>query len=392
MDCTDIVIGTARNQTSRVLDYYTRDRSTPRVDEFWGGENDLTATGGFEENGVTTIIFRRKLVSSDNTDHSIVDDLMHVIWARGQEEGKYVHSPPSGLEKDTASVPEFYRPDELKYHGHKQQRGFTQINFFEEKKVSQKQNKSNLINLLDNNCEGHWRHPRTCEPEKFNCEYHVSWKTVGRGDEVRFKIQTTNTKTWTGIGFSENEKMSQTDAVIGWIDQNGRPFLMDTWINGYTAPKLDDNQNVYNISGRIHNGAAILEFTRKRATDDEKDLSFTEDHCLYLMFPVNGGRFNAVNKKMSKHEQTPVTTDTRICIKSCGLESGSNDAVPSVDEPSKLAYAVSVKLQNLAESFVSPAKGSPEFESLASQLSNSMASVLSQIPGYDQTDVDSFEK
>lgn len=26
MDCTDIVIGTARNQTSRILDYYTRDR------------------------------------------------------------------------------------------------------------------------------------------------------------------------------------------------------------------------------------------------------------------------------------------------------------------------------------------------------------------------------
>lgn len=26
MDCTDIVIGTARNRTSRVLDYYTRDR------------------------------------------------------------------------------------------------------------------------------------------------------------------------------------------------------------------------------------------------------------------------------------------------------------------------------------------------------------------------------
>lgn len=26
MDCTDIIIGTARNQTSRILDYYTRDR------------------------------------------------------------------------------------------------------------------------------------------------------------------------------------------------------------------------------------------------------------------------------------------------------------------------------------------------------------------------------
>lgn len=84
MDCTDIVIGAARNQTSRVFDYYTRDRSTPRQDEFWGGANDLTASAGFEENGVTTIIFRRKLTSTDVTDHSIVNDLMHVIWARGE--------------------------------------------------------------------------------------------------------------------------------------------------------------------------------------------------------------------------------------------------------------------------------------------------------------------
>ncbi|KAL9699010.1 hypothetical protein quinque_002451 [Culex quinquefasciatus] len=30
MDCTDIVIGTAREETYRVCDYYTRDRSTPR--------------------------------------------------------------------------------------------------------------------------------------------------------------------------------------------------------------------------------------------------------------------------------------------------------------------------------------------------------------------------
>lgn len=26
MDCTDIIIGAARNQSSRILDYYTRDR------------------------------------------------------------------------------------------------------------------------------------------------------------------------------------------------------------------------------------------------------------------------------------------------------------------------------------------------------------------------------
>ena len=44
--------------TLNVGDYYTRDRSTPRRDEFYGGNDDLTAAVGWEENGVTTIMFR----------------------------------------------------------------------------------------------------------------------------------------------------------------------------------------------------------------------------------------------------------------------------------------------------------------------------------------------
>lgn len=372
-------------------------RSTPRLDSFWGGSNDLTATAGFEENGVTTIIFRRKLESKDVADHSIVNDLMHVIWARGQEPGKYVHSPPSGLEKEAASMRDFYQPDELKYHGHKSQRGVAQINFFENTKPkpgtqSNSTEVDTSANLLDNNCEGHWKYPRTCQPEKFNCEYYASWQTIGRGDEFRFRIQTTNTKTWTGIGFSDDEKMSQTDAVIGWVDQTGKAFLMDTWITGYTKPRLDENQNIYNISGRTENGVTTLEFQRKRDTNDRDDLAFTEDKCLYLMFPVVGGRFNAVNKKMSKHEQTPVVTDSRICIKSCGRELYDNSVSQVEKVPSQLAYAVSVKLMNLAESFESPQKGTPEFDSLASQIANSMGGVLSHIPGYKQTEVSTFEK
>lgn len=84
MDCTDIVIGTARGELSRIQDYYTRDRSTPRLDTVYGGKSELTATGGFEKDGITTIIFRKKLNADEPTDHSITNDLMHVIWAKGQ--------------------------------------------------------------------------------------------------------------------------------------------------------------------------------------------------------------------------------------------------------------------------------------------------------------------
>lgn len=59
-------------------------RSTPRTDTFWGGKSELAASAGFEKDGVTTIIFRKKLEATEPSDHTIEDDLMHVIWAKGQ--------------------------------------------------------------------------------------------------------------------------------------------------------------------------------------------------------------------------------------------------------------------------------------------------------------------
>ena len=43
----------------------------------------------------------------------------------------YHHSPPSGLESGKASITDFYRPDEVKYHG-KGNRGVVSMNFFGE--------------------------------------------------------------------------------------------------------------------------------------------------------------------------------------------------------------------------------------------------------------------
>ncbi|GBP74468.1 DBH-like monooxygenase protein 2 homolog [Eumeta japonica] len=318
MDCTDIVMGTARGNYHRILDYYTRDRSTPRVDTFWGGHDDLTASSGFEENGVTTLMFRKKIQAKEPTDHGIVDDIMHLIWARGQEPEKYVHRPPSGLEKEAAQVKDFYRQDEIKYHGHGDQRGVTSINFFEE---SSSQLTGGVL-PLEGKCGGMWRHPANCDVTNRTCEYVATWQYLGlkRGkDSIKFTIMTKNTNTWTGIGFSNDKKMSQTDAIIGWVDpRSGRPFIMDTWVTGYAAPKVDQHQNLVGDSGSVSDGITTLSFTRKRDTKDQKDLAFTDEQCLYMMFVVKGGAFDAVNKRTSKHLQTPVVTESRVCIRPCG--------------------------------------------------------------------------
>ena len=72
MDCADIVIGQARGQLSRIMDYYTRDRATPRPDSFYDGDNDLTAAVGQEVNGVTSIKFRRPLSTGTATNEGLL--------------------------------------------------------------------------------------------------------------------------------------------------------------------------------------------------------------------------------------------------------------------------------------------------------------------------------
>ena len=59
-------------------------------DEMYGGTDDLTAAIGYEEDGVTTFGFRRKLRSNDKADHGIEKgQLMEVLWAVGQPQGIY---------------------------------------------------------------------------------------------------------------------------------------------------------------------------------------------------------------------------------------------------------------------------------------------------------------
>ena len=70
----------------------------------------------------------------------------------------------------------------------------------------------------------------------------------------------------------------QTDSILGWVDQSGRPFVMDAMIRGYTNPLLDYQQDVHNTSGSITDGVLTINFSRKRVTDDSTSVSSTKVH------------------------------------------------------------------------------------------------------------------
>lgn len=281
---------------------YTRDRSTPRTDAFYGGKDDLSAAFAYEEDGTTVVFFRKPLAAKELPDQPLKNAPTLLIWAQGQEHGNYVHSPKTGLDEGHASVLDFYRTDELKYHGHKDQRGSTVINFHGETRRDP--------------CQGEWRYPSTCRGD--SCTYSASWLANPHTEEVSFEIRSKIADRWTGLGFSEDRRMPNTDAVIGWVEKNGRFFVYDMWLSGYKEPSNDVRSDLFNVSGEHADGMTTLRFARKFDTGDKvHDLAFTEGHCLHLVFPVAGGTYNSVLRKIGRHAQNPAISKTTLCLHGC---------------------------------------------------------------------------
>ena len=151
----------------------------------YGGGNDLTAAMAYEENDETVMVFRKPLIATHPSDHSIEEGLMHIIWAHGQNPEKYSHAPRSGIEADKPSIPDFYKEDELKYHG----------------KIHRGDRKLQLMDSgFDNNCM--FKYPPDCTDK---CEYKASWQF--KDEKVSFLVSSSITNKWMGIGFSSNSFM-----------------------------------------------------------------------------------------------------------------------------------------------------------------------------------------
>lgn len=178
--------------------------------------------------------------------------------------------------------------------------------------------------------------------EQSDCSYFAQWQYVVSSDSIDFIIQTKSRNKWTGIGFSNSTKMANSDAIIALLEEHTtRHFIMDTWLKDHVAPELDKHQDADSSSARRENGTITVRFSRKRLTGDSFDFQFTDDSCAYFFFPIQGGHFNAINKKLSMHEKLPIVSKRRICIKRCSTlntpsSTSSNNVVVPVS-PDALA-------------------------------------------------------
>ncbi|EDV20800.1 uncharacterized protein TRIADDRAFT_60676 [Trichoplax adhaerens] len=154
-------------------------------------------------------------------------------------------------------------------------------------------------------CSGQWR--TGC----FNgdCQSRVNWNVYNDGT-IHFQMKSKTDK-WVALGFSYQEKMPNTDAIVGWY-YNSTPTLMDSFIDGYKTPKVDAINDAYLINSSNINGEVTFNFYRHIITGDSQGDTILFG-CNHFFLAV-GGDFNPDTGILSKHPLKPSITSEIICI------------------------------------------------------------------------------
>jgi len=130
------------------------------------------------------------------------------------------------------------------------------------------------------------------------------------------------------------------------------------------------------MTGKYRDGIVHWSFVRKVMSSDPNDVSL--DECRYFLFPVSGGTYNAVSKKIKKHEDTPLSSAEKICI--------SRTCRPvKIIKPAELRYQFNLKItEGLADNWKAPEKGSDAFNELDNKVGSLLSSELKKLDGYNQ--------
>ncbi|CAG9532242.1 unnamed protein product [Cercopithifilaria johnstoni] len=296
MDCLDMVIGMIIDDVSQVRDYYSFSHIMPQPDEFFGGKDSLTSAAAYQQDGITTVVFRKSLKASDQADRTISSKETIVIWEKGVKSRESISQ--SVLGKTTTS----FLDGEIS-------RGQLVVNFFDDEQEEPKE----LQKLgHKNECFGNYAYPVNCTVEK--CTYAISWWIDGK--KISFSLAAAiPTYHWSGIGFSFDGSMAHSDIIAINVLDEGMIKVLDMFSPGYSRPKIDNEQDLFDIRTSYNKGRVYANFSRYLISNDENDISI--DQCVYFLYPINGGMLDTETNEMLKHKEMPISSATKICPSLC---------------------------------------------------------------------------
>ncbi|KJH47256.1 DOMON domain protein [Dictyocaulus viviparus] len=309
MECTDIVVGSVLDGRGRVKDFYTPSKATPRPDSTFGGSDSLTAASAFREDGVTTVVFRRKLKAADKWDYSI-DGPMTVIWAKGANPNNYQHTTGGApIQAD----PKFFTKDSFKYHG-RNQRGVLTIDFLQEAK------KEKLIHGLHidaSTCSGSYTFPPDCSARGASkkCQYVIKW--ISDGEVARFNVKALiKAAQWIAIGFSSNGAMNGSDVIVIRVEPEKQVTITDQFVSNNERPVVDEQQDIFDVETSWDGDVLVANFSRELYSEDKYDIDLRK--CVHLLFTPTANTIEP-NGEIKKYEQPPISSETKVCLNTCSV-------------------------------------------------------------------------
>ncbi|VDN83646.1 unnamed protein product, partial [Brugia pahangi] len=301
MDCLDMVIGVIIDGISQVRDYYSFPQITPQLDEFFGGKDSLTSATAYQQDGITTIIFRKPLKASDQADRTISSEETTVIWAKGAK-----FTPLS----DKSISQNILEKAANSFVNDKSNRGQLVINFFDnmDDELMEYQKLNNK-----NECFGNFTYPTNCINEK--CIYTINWWTDGK--KISFSLVALISINYsTGIGFSYDGTIAHSDIIAINVLNEGMIKVLDMFSSDYNQPKLDKEQDLFNIRTLYDQHRLYANFSRYLiSNDNDNDISF--DQCVYFLYPIYGDMLNMEMNEMNKYEKNFIPSEMKICPMLC---------------------------------------------------------------------------
>lgn len=108
-------------------------------------------------------------------------------------------------------------------------------------------------------CETEYRYPPGCSDNA--CDYIAHWEYDIARKDVKFEISSKELGRWTGIGFSRDGQMANSDIYTGWVFE-GKAYVTDRFAYGRQLPAIDpdDRQDIYEISGKAEDDIQVYLF------------------------------------------------------------------------------------------------------------------------------------
>eukprot|EP01114_Cavostelium_apophysatum_P023357 TRINITY_DN876_c0_g1_i1.p1 TRINITY_DN876_c0_g1~~TRINITY_DN876_c0_g1_i1.p1 ORF type:complete len:1084 (-),score=247.29 TRINITY_DN876_c0_g1_i1:17-3268(-) len=254
----DVVVAWVVDATSQLVMYdsFAQDKVMPPQDTSISGTNDITPLNGSQSGGFTTFSFRRKLVSTDTKDVSILNKKMYLVFAYSSSDGS-----GSTFQKHTTT-------------------GVGAVNFI-----------AGPGNMTSPPPPGPTEGGIDPTANTFtDGDFTLVWE-VDDADYIHFKMQC-KTAGWCGIGINSDPQMIGADVYVGWV-QDTTVTILDSHATSQANPSQDvdigGTSDILLTAGSEDAGITSVTFRRKLVTGDSSGDREITDGDIYLIYAFGTG-------------------------------------------------------------------------------------------------------